>query len=87
MAKRLDFRALAAMACGDDADLKEVYETEHHLLYVVCARARGRLLATSVTPVSKFRDDLKLPLTRVTALLASLPAREETRTGNFLLLQ
>jgi ATP-dependent exoDNAse (exonuclease V) beta subunit len=25
---------------GDDADLQEVYDTERHLLYVACTRAR-----------------------------------------------
>jgi superfamily I DNA/RNA helicase len=54
LAKGLEFRAVAVMACddeviplqerietiGDDADLQEVYDTERHLLYVVCTRAR-----------------------------------------------
>jgi ATP-dependent exoDNAse (exonuclease V) beta subunit len=31
-------------AIGDEADLREVYETERHLLYVACSRARDRLL-------------------------------------------
>jgi hypothetical protein len=73
LAKGLEFRAVAVMACddeviplqrrienvGDDTDLKEVYETERHLLYVACTRARDRLLVTGVTPVSEFLDDLK----------------------------
>ena len=33
---------------GDDADLQEVYDTERHLLYVACTRARDHLLVTSV---------------------------------------
>jgi hypothetical protein len=33
---------------GDDADLQEVYDTERHLLYVACTRARDHLLITSV---------------------------------------
>ena len=37
---------------GDNADLQEVYDTERHLLYVACTRARG------VAPVSEFLDDL-----------------------------
>lgn len=73
LAKGLEFRAVVVMACddeiiplqerietvGDDADLKEVYETERHLLYVACTRARDHLLVTGVDPVSEFLDDLK----------------------------
>jgi Rad3-related DNA helicase len=76
LAKGLEFRAVVVMACddeiipfqerietvGDDADLKEVYDTERHLLYVACTRARDHLLVTSVEPASEFLDDL---LTRV----------------------
>ena len=36
---------------GDDADLQEVYDTERHLLYVACTRARDHLLITSVVQV------------------------------------
>ena len=45
---------------GDDADLKEVYDTERHLLYVACTRARDHLLVTSVEPASEFVDDMKV---------------------------
>jgi mRNA-degrading endonuclease RelE of RelBE toxin-antitoxin system len=72
LAKGLEFRAVVVMACddeviplqerietvGDDADLQEVYETERHLLYVACTRARDYLLITSVKPASEFLDDL-----------------------------
>jgi superfamily I DNA/RNA helicase len=72
LAKGLEFRTVAVMACddeiiplqerietvGDDADLQEVYDTERHLLYVACTRARDHLLVTGVTPVSEFLDDL-----------------------------
>jgi superfamily I DNA/RNA helicase len=72
LAKGLEFRAVAVMACddeiiplqerietiGDDADLKEVYDTERHLLYVACTRARDHLLVTSVEPASEFLADL-----------------------------
>lgn len=72
LAKGLEFRAAAVMACddeiiplqerietvGDDADLKEVYDTERHLLYVACTRARDSLLVTSVAPASEFLDDM-----------------------------
>ncbi len=72
LAKGLEFRAVVVMACddeviplqerietvGDDADLQEVYNTERHLLYVACTRARDELLVTSVSPASEFLDDL-----------------------------
>lgn len=72
LAKGLEFRAVAVMACddeiipsqerieavGDDADLRDVYESERHLLYVACTRARDRLLVTAVRPQSEFLDDL-----------------------------
>ena len=73
LAKGLEFRAVVVMACddeiiplqerietvGDDADLQEVYNTERHLLYLACTRARDHLLVTSVDPGSEFLDDLK----------------------------
>lgn len=73
LAKGLEFRAVAVMACddeiiplqerietvADDADLEDVYNTERHLLYVACTRARDHLLVTSVAPASEFLDDLK----------------------------
>ncbi|MCS6302552.1 MAG: DEAD/DEAH box helicase [Nitrospira sp.] len=72
LAKGLEFRAVVVMACddeilplqerietvGDDADLQEVYDTERHLLYVACTRARDYLLVTGVKPGSEFLDDL-----------------------------
>jgi mRNA-degrading endonuclease RelE of RelBE toxin-antitoxin system len=72
LAKGLEFRAVAVMACddeivplqsrieavGDDADLQEVYDTERHLLYVACTRARDELLVTGIDPVSEFLSDL-----------------------------
>ena len=70
-AKGLEFRSVVVMACdddvipqsdriesvADDADLEEVYNTERHLLYVACTRARDHLLVTGITPVSEFVDD------------------------------
>lgn len=70
-AKGLEFRSVVVMACddeviplqeriesvADDADLEEVYDTERHLLYVACTRARDHLLITGVDPVSEFLDD------------------------------
>jgi ATP-dependent exoDNAse (exonuclease V) beta subunit len=35
---------------ADDADLEEVYDSERHLLYVACTRARDHLLVTGVKP-------------------------------------
>jgi hypothetical protein len=66
LAKGLEFRAVVVMACddeviplqerietvADDADLEEVYNTERHLLYVACTRARDHLLVTGVDPAS-----------------------------------
>jgi len=45
---------------ADNADLEDVYNTERHLLYVACTRARDHLLVTSVDPSSEFLDDLLL---------------------------
>ena len=73
LAKGLEFRAVAVMACddeviplqerienvADEADLEDVYNTERHLLYVACTRARDHLLVTGVEPASEFLDDLK----------------------------
>jgi len=44
---------------GDGAVLQEVYDTEHHLLFVACTRTRDHLLVTSVEPASEFLDDLR----------------------------
>jgi len=73
LAKGLEFRAVCVMACddeivplqarietaGDDAELEEVYNTERHLLYVACTRARDNLLLTSGDSASEFVDDLQ----------------------------
>jgi superfamily I DNA/RNA helicase len=45
---------------GDDADLREVYDTERHLLYVACTRARDHLLVTSGDTPSEFLDGLRV---------------------------
>ena len=44
----------------DDSDLEEVYNTERHLLYVACTRAREHLLVTGVDPASEFLDDMMI---------------------------
>ncbi len=73
LAKGLEFRAVVVMACddeviplqariesvADESDLEEVYNTERHLLYVACTRARDYLLVTSVAPASEFLSDLQ----------------------------
>ena len=71
LAKGLEFRAVVVMACDDEiiplqeriesvtdtSDLEEVYETERHLLYVACTRARDFLLVSCASPGSEFLDD------------------------------
>ncbi len=72
LAKGLEFRAVAVIACddeiipsqmriatvADEGDLEDVYNTERQLLYVACTRARDFLMVTSVAPASEFLDDL-----------------------------
>ena len=41
----------------DASDLEEVYNTERHLLYVACTRARDFLLVCGVKPGSEFLAD------------------------------
>ncbi len=48
----------AAERLTDEADLVEVYETERHLLYVACTRARDSLWVSGVTPESEFLRDV-----------------------------
>ena len=73
LAKGLEFRAVAVMACDDEilplqariedvadaSDLEEVYNTERHLLYVACTRARDFLLVSGVKPGSEFLGDFE----------------------------
>ncbi len=72
LAKGLEYKAIAVMACDDDvlplqerietaadeSELDEVYETERHLFYVACTRARDRLVVSGVEPASEFFADL-----------------------------
>jgi superfamily I DNA/RNA helicase len=72
LAKGLEFRAIAVMACDDDvvplqerieavagdSDLEDAYNTERHLLYVACTRARDYLLVTGIEPGSEFLQDM-----------------------------
>ena len=71
LAKGLEFRVVVVMACDDeviplqeriesvtdDSDLEDAYNTERHLLYVACTRARDHLLVSSTAPRSEFIDD------------------------------
>ncbi len=71
-AKGLEFRAVVVMACddeilplqerietlADDAELEEMLNSERHLLYVACTRAREWLLVSGVRPESEFLQDL-----------------------------
>jgi mRNA-degrading endonuclease RelE of RelBE toxin-antitoxin system len=73
LAKGLEYKAIAVMACddnilplqervetvADEAELDEVYETERHLFYVACTRARDQLLVSGVDPASEFFSDLR----------------------------
>ena len=68
------FRVVVVMACddeviplqeridtvADEVELEGVCNTERHLLYVACTRARDHLLVTGVDPVSEFLDDLQM---------------------------
>lgn len=72
LAKGLEFKAVAVMACDDEviplqeriesaseeAELDEIFDTERHLLYVACTRARDRVAVTGVEPGSEFLVDL-----------------------------
>lgn len=73
LAKGLEFRVVIVMACddeilpdqdrietvADEIELDEVYETERHLFYVACTRAREKLLITGVAPASEFLEDIE----------------------------
>jgi len=79
LAKGLEFRSVVVAACDDEviplqirveaitdeADLEDVHETERHLLYVACTRARDHLLVTGIEPGSEFLDDLECPTSKM----------------------
>ena len=72
LAKGLEFKAVAVIACDadvlplqsrmdaviDESDLDEVFETERQLFYVACTRARDRLMISGVMPGSDYLKDL-----------------------------
>jgi len=73
LAKGMEFRAVTVMACDDaiiplqtridtaanEAELDEITNTERHLLYVACTRARDLLHLSAVRPGSEFLWDLR----------------------------
>ncbi len=73
LAKGLEFKAVAVMACDDEVlpsqerienvreggDLQEVYDSERQLLYVASTRARDVLVVSGVAPVSEFIEDMR----------------------------
>lgn len=77
LAKGLEFKLVIVMACDDEAlplqtrvdeatdedELREVFETERHLFYVACTRARDRLHISGVKPVSDFLADIIATMT------------------------
>jgi len=72
LAKGHEFRAVVVMACdedvipsperislvGDEAHLEAIFDSERHLLYVACTRARDHLLVGGVRPGSIFLADM-----------------------------
>lgn len=72
LAKGLEFRAVAVVACDENVlplaarvadvadafELDEVIATERQLLYVAATRARDRLLVSGISPGSEFIDSL-----------------------------
>lgn len=73
LAKGMEFRVVAVMACDDEIipseerintaagenELTEIYDTERQLLYVACTRARDQLHVSAVRPGSEFLRDLR----------------------------
>lgn len=74
LAKGLEFKLVIVMACDDDAlplqsrvgeatdedELNTIFETERHLFYVACTRARDHLHVSGVNPISDFVADMAL---------------------------
>lgn len=73
LAKGLEFKAVAVMACddhalplqsrvetaSDESELDDIYDTERLLLYVAVTRARDQALVTGIEPASEFLGDLR----------------------------
>ena len=73
LAKGLEFRAIAVIACdedllplrsrieavADEVELDDAFATERQLFYVACTRARDRLFISGLKPASEFLTDLR----------------------------
>lgn len=74
LAKGLEFKLVVVMACDDEAlplqsrvdeatdedELDTIFETERHLFYVACTRARDHLHVSGINPISDFVADMTL---------------------------
>ncbi len=74
LAKGLEFKLVIVMACDDQTlplqsrvdeatdedELNTIFETERHLFYVACTRARDHLHVSGVNPISDFVTDMAL---------------------------
>jgi superfamily I DNA/RNA helicase len=74
LAKGLEFKRVLVTACDDEAlplqsrvgeatdedELNAVFETERHLFYVACTRARVDLHVSGLKPISHFVADMAL---------------------------
>jgi hypothetical protein len=72
LAKGLEFKAVVVMAVDEDVmpdpgriaalsdqqELEDIYNTERHLLYVACTRARDHLLIACAEEPSEFLEDM-----------------------------
>lgn len=45
-------------SAAEESELDEVFDSERHLLYVACTRARDHVAVTGVEPGSEFLGDL-----------------------------
>ena len=73
LAKGLEFSAVAVIACDDGivplesrldkitdpSDHEDAFNTERHLLYVACTRARDQLHVSGIKPGSEFLADME----------------------------
>ena len=71
LAKGMKFHAVAVMACDDqviplqsgiegaaeESELDEIFDSERHLLYVACTRAKDHVAITGLEPGSEFLAD------------------------------
>jgi hypothetical protein len=68
LAKGLEFRAVAVIACDDsiihavDSDIEDAYQSERRLLYTACTRARDHLLISATAPASELLAGLAQPV-------------------------